>query len=54
MRRFHGLIQREILGPDPSGKSQVAMGFIRNTGTHPSSRSNWTRLPLEGGSYDSL
>ena len=25
MRRFHGLIQNEIWGQDPSGKSQVAI-----------------------------
>ena len=27
-------------GPDPPGNSQVAKGFLRNTGTAPTSRSH--------------
>ena len=31
---------------NPSGKSQVAIGFLRNTGTDPPRY--WVQLPLEG------
>ena len=35
-----------------SGKSQVAIGFLINTGTDPPR--DWVQLLLEGGSYGPL
>ena len=39
-----GRIQRGTGVPDTPGKSQVALGFLTNTGTDLPLRSNWTTL----------
>ena len=54
--------RRETGGPDPSGNSQVAIGFLRNSGTEPPRESieiigeegDPMASQVDGGPYDTV
>ena len=46
----------KVRDPDPPGKSQVAIGYLRNSVTDPLEKQldHWVQILLEGGPYSPL